>query len=406
MIIDSPPSTLQYRDPEEVEREQQEAAAAKALPAASEEPAAVEGVSDWEITGGANAAIAAAATTQAPAADAGSSPKPFFTFFSPFLVLSSLSFRNMSLSFPPIQTIGPQQVSIGPPLLVSPTGLPRRTKNSKVVFRSNLSTLQLEKDHQLLSPPWSNEYCGLFFFGVESGISLSRDFISFWWSALQKKSKKTSTFCPFRRVVFSTHFRALFLFVCSCGSRERDSNLRLCEILLPLSLLSLNFVPHSRMPRAAHKDRAPPPIKTSLVHLGQTQPTAFALQCQLFFNSEQWISPLHNDIQALLSTFESEWLQELQKQGTAGGVGGSGGGGIPTSTEGFNSPFQLFRRLWKDKGWSLVHLLGIADGPVRDPWGESVIRGFAGKSLPLSLSLALCVALSYRARSGEHYQGA
>jgi len=60
-----------YRDPEEVEREQQEAAAAKALPAASEEPAAQEGVSDWEITGGANAAIAAAATTQAPAADAG-----------------------------------------------------------------------------------------------------------------------------------------------------------------------------------------------------------------------------------------------------------------------------------------------------------------------------------------------
>ncbi|GAA5929304.1 uncharacterized protein JCM15063_004115 [Sporobolomyces koalae] len=58
-----------YRDPEEVEREQQEAAAAKALPAA-EEPAAVEGVSDWEITGGANAAIAAAATS-APAADAG-----------------------------------------------------------------------------------------------------------------------------------------------------------------------------------------------------------------------------------------------------------------------------------------------------------------------------------------------
>jgi len=114
----------------------------------------------------------------------------------------------MSLSFPPIQTIGPQQVSTGPPLLVSPTGLPRRTKNSLVVFvlRSNLSTLQLEKDHQFLLSLWSNEYFGFSFFGVESGISLSR---GFWWSALQKKSKKQKATFSLAVLYSVPYFRAL-----------------------------------------------------------------------------------------------------------------------------------------------------------------------------------------------------
>ncbi|GAA6021790.1 hypothetical protein JCM10207_002060 [Rhodosporidiobolus poonsookiae] len=58
-----------YRDPEEIEREQEATAAAKALPAA-EEPAAEAGVSDWEVTGS-NAAIAAAASAQLPATEAG-----------------------------------------------------------------------------------------------------------------------------------------------------------------------------------------------------------------------------------------------------------------------------------------------------------------------------------------------
>ncbi|GAA5871308.1 hypothetical protein JCM3774_000906 [Rhodotorula dairenensis] len=53
-----------YRDPEEIEREQEAQAAAKALPAA-EEPAAEAGVSEWEVTGS-NAAIAAAASSQVP----------------------------------------------------------------------------------------------------------------------------------------------------------------------------------------------------------------------------------------------------------------------------------------------------------------------------------------------------
>ncbi|MEI4867179.1 hypothetical protein, partial [Klebsiella pneumoniae] len=53
-----------YRDPEEIEREQEAQAAAKALPAA-EEPAAEAGVSEWEVSGS-NAAIAAAASSQVP----------------------------------------------------------------------------------------------------------------------------------------------------------------------------------------------------------------------------------------------------------------------------------------------------------------------------------------------------
>ncbi|GAA5936326.1 hypothetical protein JCM3775_006465 [Rhodotorula graminis] len=57
-----------YRDPEEIEREQEAAAAAKAAPAA-EEPAAQEGVSEWEISGS-NTAIAAAASSNVPATEA------------------------------------------------------------------------------------------------------------------------------------------------------------------------------------------------------------------------------------------------------------------------------------------------------------------------------------------------
>ncbi|KAG0656835.1 structural constituent of ribosome [Rhodotorula mucilaginosa] len=63
LTVSSPPPP-QYRDPEEIEREQEAQAAAKALPAA-EEPAAEAGVSEWEVSGS-NAAIAAAASSQVP----------------------------------------------------------------------------------------------------------------------------------------------------------------------------------------------------------------------------------------------------------------------------------------------------------------------------------------------------
>ncbi|GAA6007636.1 uS2 family ribosomal protein [Rhodotorula paludigena] len=58
-----------YRDPEEIERDQQAQIEAKNAPAA-EEPAAEAGVSEWEISGTAGA-VAAAASSQLPATETG-----------------------------------------------------------------------------------------------------------------------------------------------------------------------------------------------------------------------------------------------------------------------------------------------------------------------------------------------
>ena len=70
-----------YRDPEEVERDLEGIAAAKALAAGGEADAVEAAVPDWEISGPA-AGVAAAAASTLPSAEAGSSlslilPLPF-----------------------------------------------------------------------------------------------------------------------------------------------------------------------------------------------------------------------------------------------------------------------------------------------------------------------------------------
>ncbi|GAA5898350.1 uncharacterized protein JCM6883_000997 [Sporobolomyces salmoneus] len=121
--------------------------------------------------------------------------------------------------------------------------------------------------------------------------------------------------------------------------------------------------------RVPERDIGPPPIHTPTVQLGLSQPIKVAIQSRLFFHSEQWITPLYKDINALLNQFEHRWEIELQHQIAA--TGGEEG------TREMRSPFELFKQLWKEKGWSLIHLLGVTDGPLRAPWGESVLRGFA-----------------------------
>ncbi|GAA5947623.1 hypothetical protein JCM3765_001006 [Sporobolomyces pararoseus] len=122
----------------------------------------------------------------------------------------------------------------------------------------------------------------------------------------------------------------------------------------------------------------PPPIHTPTVQLGLSQPIGFAIQPRLFFHSEQWITPLYRDINALLNSFESEWNKELQRQIEASRRDTT----VSEKEESWNSPFEVFKQLWKDKGWSLVHLLGVTDGALRTSWGESVLRGFAEHLVP------------------------
>ncbi|GAA6010368.1 hypothetical protein JCM11491_006289 [Sporobolomyces phaffii] len=115
-------------------------------------------------------------------------------------------------------------------------------------------------------------------------------------------------------------------------------------------------------PKGTSSSRAaaalPQPIHTPTVQLLPSQPIGFAIQHQLFLCSEQWITPLHRDVNALLNAFEWTWTARSASAST-------------------RSPFELFKDLWTDKGWAYVHLLGVADGPMRVPWGESVLRAFA-----------------------------
>ncbi|GAA5883604.1 hypothetical protein JCM16303_004910 [Sporobolomyces ruberrimus] len=123
---------------------------------------------------------------------------------------------------------------------------------------------------------------------------------------------------------------------------------------------------------ARTKETGPPPIHTDTIQLGPSQSIGTVLQHQLFFNSEQWITPLYRDINALLNSFEHEWTEEFERQ-----ISTSREPRVVQDEQPHQSPFEVFKQLWRDKGWSFVHLLGVADGPLREPWGESVLRGFA-----------------------------
>ncbi|GAA5958913.1 hypothetical protein JCM21900_005409 [Sporobolomyces salmonicolor] len=139
---------------------------------------------------------------------------------------------------------------------------------------------------------------------------------------------------------------------------------------------------------------APPvdPVPTSTVHVLPSHPTGYCLQASLFFRSDLWIAPLRDDVEALLDGFERRW----SAQAGQGDHGGAGEGAASASTSASTSaspttldtpapgpadaelvgPFEVFKRLWIEQGWTKIHLLGIMDGPARVHWGESVLRGF------------------------------
>lgn len=84
----------------------------------------------------------------------------------------------------------------------------------------------------------------------------------------------------------------------------------------------------------------------------------FILQTSLFFASEQWVRPLQADVDDLVQSFVEAWT---------------------TRSHPPKSPFEVFRQSWERLGWTHVHLLGVADGPIRRPWGLSVLRAFIGQ---------------------------
>lgn len=86
-----------------------------------------------------------------------------------------------------------------------------------------------------------------------------------------------------------------------------------------------------------------------------------------------------------MNSFEFEWNQELQRQIEKSRRDTTVSEGQEEVAS--KSPFEVFKQLWKDKGWSLVHLLGVTDGALRSSWGESVLRGFAGKEVFISLEV-------------------
>ncbi|GAA6060603.1 hypothetical protein JCM10212_004582 [Sporobolomyces blumeae] len=161
------------------------------------------------------------------------------------------------------------------------------------------------------------------------------------------------------------------------------------------------------MPRESRPSSVSSPVST--ITLQPSHPASFTVQHALFLHSDQWVGPLRQDVSALVTAFAREWRAEIQRQGEAvgrsrrtrgapsgrGDQGGATGGNASASSTSttarvdgeallsrHRSPFEVFKEIWVETGWDVVHLVGIADGPARTPWGESVLRAFGEYLVP------------------------
>lgn len=100
---------------------------------------------------------------------------------------------------------------------------------------------------------------------------------------------------------------------------------------------------------------------TILVRPAQVKGLMFRVS--LFYLSETWIALLHADVKALLDAFVLEYAKPIAS----------------TSTTPEESPVEVFKRIWIELGWTRIHALGIAEGPSRKTFAESVLRGFLGE---------------------------
>lgn len=106
-----------------------------------------------------------------------------------------------------------------------------------------------------------------------------------------------------------------------------------------------------------------------------SHPVGLCVQTRLFFASEHFVGPLRADVDDLLARFEAVWTSRHAR------VDDSDVAEANATSDG--GPHEVFRAVWDELGWTHVHLLGTLDGPMRVPWGTSVLRAFIGQSTPI-----------------------
>ncbi|GAA6021788.1 hypothetical protein JCM10207_002059 [Rhodosporidiobolus poonsookiae] len=146
----------------------------------------------------------------------------------------------------------------------------------------------------------------------------------------------------------------------------------------------------AQAPAPAQGTPAPPPLPpgciadTPTVHLLPSEERGgYAVNADVYFASEPWITPLRADVDALLCAFAEQWEASSSAYASADPTAAS------TSTTAAEdeqlaqeSPFEVFKRVWVELGWSAIHLLGVPDGPLRSKWGDSVLRAFVERLKP------------------------
>ncbi|GAA6051082.1 hypothetical protein JCM3770_004703 [Rhodotorula araucariae] len=115
--------------------------------------------------------------------------------------------------------------------------------------------------------------------------------------------------------------------------------------------------------RRPYEPHPPPPREpfslpgTPALPLGPSHPPGYCLVTGLFFNSDAWVPPLRADAAALVARFEKGYPAERDARS--------------------ESPLEYMKRIWTEDGWQWLHLLGVPqNGPLRAPWGDSIVRAF------------------------------
>lgn len=113
------------------------------------------------------------------------------------------------------------------------------------------------------------------------------------------------------------------------------------------------------------------------IQLAPGHPVGLCLQTRLFYHSESWNDVLQHDLNELIQHFVACYT-------------------LPASLESKNeSPFQRFKAIWIELGWSKIHLFGTCDGPMRKPWTEAVMRGLLGEFTMVDARRRMILELTY-----------
>ena len=117
---------------------------------------------------------------------------------------------------------------------------------------------------------------------------------------------------------------------------------------------------------------------TEIVFLKAGHPPGYCLQSGLFYRSETWFNLIQRDVNGLLDAFVRAYsdLAPSVSLASTSAITMEQGQEEGEVNVGNSSPFQVFKSIWINLGWSKIHLFGTVDGPLRKPWTESVFRAF------------------------------